>query len=87
MKAKKWKKNVFHEKLLSMVVKSNPVQEVKRKKVAEKSRGATRTFGRGGTILFCKGLGGGEGGFPPFSKIFKKQKCLLKGLKSKKRKF
>jgi len=26
-----------HKKLFSMVVKSNPVQEVKRKKVAEKS--------------------------------------------------
>jgi len=42
----------------------------------------------GGSILFCKGLGGVKGGFPPlFSKIFKKRKCFFKGLKSKKRKF
>ena len=41
----------------------------------------------GGNILFCKGLGGGLRGAPPLSKIFTKQKCFFKGLKSKKRKF
>ena len=42
----------------------------------------------GGNILFCNGLGWGlRGGFPPFSKIFRKHKCFFKGLKSKKRKF
>ena len=40
-------------------------------------RGATRTFAMGGNILFCKcQCGGVRGGFPPFLKIFQKQKCL-----------
>ena len=58
--------------------------------LTQEYRGATGTFGRGGALYHFVRVwwGGGEGGFPPpFSKIFKKQKCLFKGLKSKKRKF
>ena len=48
------------------------------------TNGTTRTFVRGGQYMVG---GGGKGGFPPFSKIFQKQKCFYKGFKSKKRKF
>ena len=50
------------------------------------NRGATRTFARGGNILFCNGRGGGvKGGFPPFSKIYQKQKCFFLRVWSRKK--
>ena len=43
----------------------------------------------GGNILLCNGWGRGgvKGGFPPFSKIFQKQKFFYKGLSRKKGNF
>ena len=38
----------------------------------------------GAIYYFVRVKGVGKGGFPPFSKIFQKQKCFFKGLKSKK---
>ena len=41
----------------------------------------------GAIYYFVRVKGVGKGGFPPFSKIFQKQKCFFKRLKSKKRFF
>ena len=57
-------------------------------KMNDMSRGATRTFARGGNLLLCNGWGRGlKGGFPPFSKIFQKQKCFIRVLSRKKGNF
>ena len=50
----------------------------------ETYRGATRTKG-GQYIFFVMVGGGGVKGAPPLSKIFPKQKCFFKDLKSKKK--
>jgi len=43
------------------------------------ARGASRTFARGGNILFCKGQEGLRRGFPPpFRKFFKNKSAFLR---------